>query len=133
MWTIEIQVLFLRIICYQPLSSICIVTVSKFFKDLIFVDDKLRVKTAKITSLKNLYGYGNLGTIFVAKLCTYQCKAPLHFSQALLGICTIENAKYPPLRQFFCIICNFTRLVTFCISLKNVQLKNSHLWGAEFQ
>ena len=29
------------------------------FEDLIFVDDKLPAKTAKITSLKNLYVYGN--------------------------------------------------------------------------
>ena len=29
------------------------------FEDLIFVDDKLSVKTAKITSLENLYVYGN--------------------------------------------------------------------------
>ena len=48
----------LRIICYQPLSSLCIVIVFKNFKDLIFVDDKLSAKTAKITSLENLYAYG---------------------------------------------------------------------------
>ena len=40
---------FSRIICNQPLSSICIVIVSK---DLIFMDEKLPAKTAKITSLK---------------------------------------------------------------------------------
>ena len=28
------------------------------FKDLIFVDDKLSAKTAKIMSLKNFYMYG---------------------------------------------------------------------------
>ena len=38
-------------------SSICIVIV---FEDLIFVDDKLSAKTAKITSLENLYVYGIL-------------------------------------------------------------------------
>ena len=40
--------------CYQPLSSICIVIVLKKFEDLIFVDDKLPTKTAKMTSLENL-------------------------------------------------------------------------------
>ena len=58
---IEIQVfavLFSRIICHQPLSSICIVIVLKKFEDLIFVDDKLPAKIAKITSLENLYVYG---------------------------------------------------------------------------
>ena len=47
-------VLFSRII-YQPLSSICIVIVFKNFEYLIFVDDKLPAKTAKIISLENLY------------------------------------------------------------------------------
>ena len=32
----------------------------KKFEDLIFVDEKLPVKTAKITSLENLYVYGIL-------------------------------------------------------------------------
>ena len=31
----------------------------KNYEDLIFVDDKLPAKTAKITSLENLYIYGN--------------------------------------------------------------------------
>ena len=44
--------LFSRIICYQPLSSTCIVMVLRGFN---FVDDKLTTKTAKITSLENLY------------------------------------------------------------------------------
>ena len=39
----------------STLSSICIVIVFKNFEDLIFVDDKLSTKTAKITSLENLY------------------------------------------------------------------------------
>ena len=51
------MILFLRIICYKPLSSICSVIV---LKKLIFVDDKLPTKTAKIMSLENfnviLYG-----------------------------------------------------------------------------
>ena len=51
-------VLFSKIICYQPLSSICIVIVLKKFEDLIFADDKLPTKTAKITSLENLYVCG---------------------------------------------------------------------------
>ena len=53
--------LFSRIISligYPPLSSTCIVIiVLKNFEDLIFVDDKLPVKTAKITSLENFYVY----------------------------------------------------------------------------
>ena len=48
-------ILFLRIICYKPLSSICSVIVLKKFEDLIFVDDKLPTKTAKIMSLENFY------------------------------------------------------------------------------
>ena len=52
------MVLFSRIICHQPLSSICIVIVFKKIKDLIFMDDKLPAKTVKITSLENLYIYG---------------------------------------------------------------------------
>ena len=48
---------YLRIICYQPLSSICIVITLKF-EGLIFVDNKLPTKTAKITSHKNFYVYG---------------------------------------------------------------------------
>ena len=40
-------VLFLRIICYQPLSSMCIVIVLKHFKDLIFVDDYVTRKNNK--------------------------------------------------------------------------------------
>ena len=44
-------------ICYQPLSSICVI-VLKNFEDLIFVDDKLPAKPTKIMSLKNLYVYG---------------------------------------------------------------------------
>ena len=51
-------VLFLRIICQQPLSSICIVIVLKKFENLIFVDNKLPAKTAKITPLKNLCIHG---------------------------------------------------------------------------
>ena len=51
-------VLFLWTICYQPLSSICIVIVSKSFENLIFMDYKLSLKTAKITPLENLYVYG---------------------------------------------------------------------------
>ena len=48
-------VLFLRIICYLSLSSICIVIAYKNFKDLVFVDDKLPTKTAKNMSLENTY------------------------------------------------------------------------------
>ena len=41
-------------ICYyQPLSSMYIVIISKNFKALIFVDDKVPTKTGKIMSLKN--------------------------------------------------------------------------------
>ena len=46
----NLVVLFSRIICYQLLCSIYIVSTSKKFEDLIFVDDKLPAKTAKITS-----------------------------------------------------------------------------------
>ena len=56
---------FLRIICYQPLSSICIGIVSK---DLIFVDDKLPTETAKITPLENLYICGTRLNAFNSKL-----------------------------------------------------------------
>ena len=36
----------------------CITTVLKNFEDLNFVDDKSPAKTAKFTSLENLYVYG---------------------------------------------------------------------------
>ena len=39
-------------------SSKCIVIVLRNFEDLIFVDDKLSTRTAKIMSFKNLYVYG---------------------------------------------------------------------------
>ena len=44
---------------YQPLSSVYVAIVLENFKDLVFVDDKLPTKTAKIVSLENLYVYGN--------------------------------------------------------------------------
>ena len=50
------MVLFLRVVCYQPTCEGMIVL--KNFEDLIFVHDKLPVKTAKIMSLENLYTYG---------------------------------------------------------------------------
>ena len=49
-------VLFPRII-YQPLCSISIVTVLKNFEGLIFVDDKVPTKAAKLKPLENLYVY----------------------------------------------------------------------------
>ena len=51
-------ILFSWISCYHTLYFKCITTVYKNFEDLNFVDDKLPVKTAKFTSLKNLYVYG---------------------------------------------------------------------------
>ena len=65
------MVLFSRIICYQPLSSICIVIVLKKFKDLIFVDDKLPAKAAKITSLENFYVYSMCKLNVYVYLCIY--------------------------------------------------------------
>ena len=38
--------------------SRCVPYTFYYFKDLIFVDDKLPVKTPKIISLENLYQYG---------------------------------------------------------------------------
>ena len=40
------------------LSTLEIMIALRNLEDLIFVDDKLTAKTAKITSLKNLYIYG---------------------------------------------------------------------------
>ena len=39
----------------------------KSFEDLIFEDDKLSAKTAKITSLENLYIYGNCDCVGLIK------------------------------------------------------------------
>ena len=39
----------------------------KNFEDLIFVDDKLLAKTAKITSLENLYVYGITSVVVIAQ------------------------------------------------------------------
>ena len=50
--------LFSKIICYQPLSSICIVIVLKIFEDLVLVNHRLPTKTAEIKVLENLYVYG---------------------------------------------------------------------------
>ena len=48
----------MRIICYQTLSSMCIVIASKnFLSTSFFKDDKLFAETAKITTLENLYTY----------------------------------------------------------------------------
>ena len=50
--------LFLRIMCYQSLCSICIVIILKKIEDLIFVVDKLPMQEAKIITFKHLYLYG---------------------------------------------------------------------------
>ena len=47
-------ILFAWISCYHTLYFKC------NFEDLNFVDDKLPAKTAKFTSLENLYVYGNV-------------------------------------------------------------------------
>ena len=51
-------ILFSWISCYHTLYFKCITTVLQNFEDLNFVDDKLTAKTAKFTSLENLYVYG---------------------------------------------------------------------------
>ena len=54
------------VILFSRITGFCIGidyvrTIIKYiFKDLIFVDHTLSAKTAKFTSLENLYEYGNL-------------------------------------------------------------------------
>ena len=50
----NLAVLFWKIVCYHNLLFICITTALENFEDLILVDDKLPLKTAKIMSIKNL-------------------------------------------------------------------------------
>ena len=86
-----------------------------YFKDLIFMDDKLPAKAAKITSLKNLYVYSNYFTTMIIIIYTIY---------VVLNFC--GRNFFTIFADFICFCKNFMPIIILITSIFLRSTKGNH-------